>query len=186
MIQDMLNGCYQERHPNTSVREAETLMTIGEANYDREQKRTTLAWIAAHPASFFHLTIARFWQFWFPALETIPPMLGRAETGYFPTPDFMQEWIRHQNALVYSIWLATALSIPGILLMLRRSQPVSVFVVGALAVYPLLYYVVVSDIRYRYPVLWISLLPAGYFLTWAVDRARSMQSHGIASSAAEA
>ena len=27
-----------------------------------------------------------------------------------------------------------------------------------------MYYVVVSDMRYRYPILWLSLLPAGYFL----------------------
>ena len=28
-----------------------------------------------------------------------------------------------------------------------------------------MYYVVVSDVRYRYPVLWLSLLGAGYLLS---------------------
>jgi hypothetical protein len=29
-----------------------------------------------------------------------------------------------------------------------------------------MYYVVMSSPRYRYPILWLSLLPAGYFVQW--------------------
>ena len=36
------------------------------------------------------------------------------------------------------------------------------------ALYPPLYYVVVSDVRYRYPVLWITLLAAGFGIREAV------------------
>jgi len=38
-------------------------------------------------------------------------------------------------------------------------------VLFVLAVYPPIYYVVVSDVRYRYPVLWLTFLSAGYLLT---------------------
>jgi len=41
-------------------------------------------------------------------------------------------------------------------------EPIVLFMLGVLAIYPVMYYVVVSDARYRYPVLWISLLAAGY------------------------
>jgi len=44
------------------------------------------------------------------------------------------------------------------------------FVLFVLFIYPLMYYVVVSDVRYRLPVLWLSLLPAGYFLTYSAQR----------------
>jgi hypothetical protein len=37
-------------------------------------------------------------------------------------------------------------------------------------IYPLMYYIVVSDLRYRTPVLWLSLLPAGYFLSMLTNR----------------
>jgi hypothetical protein len=64
--------------------------------------------------------------------------------------------------MTYIIWLATALSIPGLIVMARRREPVILFVAAVLLIYPLAYYFVVTDVRYRYPVLWLSLLPAGY------------------------
>jgi len=39
------------------------------------------------------------------------------------------------------------------------------FLVAVSTIYPLLFYVVVSDERYRYPLLWVSLLCVGYFLS---------------------
>ena len=63
------------------------------------------------------------------------------------------------------IWLITALSIPGLILMARRSEPATAFILLALLLYPLMYYLVVADVRYRYPVLWLSALPAEYLLS---------------------
>ena len=70
------------------------------------------------------------------------------------------------------IWIITVLSIPGFLLMLyRRVATAAVF--GAIfLLYPLLYYVVVSEGRYRLPILWLSCLTAGYLLTAFPPRRR--------------
>jgi hypothetical protein len=35
-----------------------------------------------------------------------------------------------------------------------------------------MYYMIISDVRYRLPVLWISLLAAGTFVVSSWDRAR--------------
>ena len=49
--------------------------------------------------------------------------------------------------------------------MIYRKVPVSIYIIAVAAAYPLLYYIVVSDVRYRYPLLWLSLLCAGYLLS---------------------
>jgi hypothetical protein len=54
--------------------------------------------------------------------------------------------------------------------MLRHRQQISYFILGVWLIYPPIYYVMVSSDRYRYPILWTSLLPAGYFLAWLSER----------------
>ena len=46
--------------------------------------------------------------------------------------------------------------------MVIRRDPLAFYITTILFVYPLMYYVVVSDLRYRYPILWASYLCAGY------------------------
>ena len=87
------------------------------------------------------MTLARVRDFWFPPLYAGP---------------------FHSTV----IWLATLLSLPGLLLMALRRVHATLFALVALFAYPLMYYVVVSDVRYRLPVLWLSLLPTGYFVTY--------------------
>jgi hypothetical protein len=50
-----------------------------------------------------------------------------------------------------------------------------------LLVYPMMYYIVVSDVRYRLPVLWLSLLPAATFVMSCWDL-RSWWSRGLKTS----
>jgi hypothetical protein len=137
MIADQLHNCYQSHHPNTSLPEARLLSTLGEAKYNRRRTADVMNWIKTHPSRFWLLTLARCREFWFPPLRPHP----------FST---------------CVIWTATALSIPGLLLMIYRFHPATLYVLAVLFIYPPIYYVVVSDVRYRYPVLWLSLLPAGY------------------------
>ena len=156
MFRDELYGCYQAHHPNGNIAEAELVRRQGEVAYDRQRISDSGKWAQMHPARFAKLTMARALQFWFPATESVP-----ASKIY---PDFMRQWVRQQNWIAYAIWLVTGLSIPGIILMARRREALTGFVASVLAIYPLLYYVVVSDMRYRYPILFLSLLPAGYFI----------------------
>jgi hypothetical protein len=49
--------------------------------------------------------------------------------------------------------------------MFYRRLPVAAVFGAIFLLYPLLYYVVVSEERYRLPILWLSCLAAGYLLT---------------------
>ena len=142
------SNCHQLHNPNTNISEALLLKQIGEVNYDRQRTNETKAWIRAHPEKFLRLTLARMLDFWFPVV------------GEHPFKAFV-------------IWTATLLSLPGLLLMLKRRMDLAVFTLVVLLVYPLMYYIVVSDVRYRLPVLWLSLLPAGFFLVELWSRRRS-------------
>jgi hypothetical protein len=139
LIEDARHGCYQRHHPNTNVSEARLLHSLGEVEYDRRRVADAKNWIAANPHRFRELTLRRFQEFWFPVA---------GERAY----------------MTYIIWLSTIFSIPGLILMAKRREPVTLFAAAVLLIYPLMYYLVVTDVRYRYPVLWLSLLPAGYFM----------------------
>jgi hypothetical protein len=141
LVKNEANNCYQEHHPNTSLDEAMRLRNLGEIPYDRTRIADSTVWIYSRPQRFSQLTLQRFREFWFPPRER--PFAYQATV----------------------ISLITLLSLPGLFLMLRRRRPITLFVLSGLFLYPLIYYIVVSDTRYRYPVLWLSLLPAGYFVS---------------------
>ncbi len=162
LIRDELNNCYQTHHPNASVAEAEELHRLGEIQYDRMRTADTKVWIRSHGAQFANLTLTRIKEFWFPATENIPATIKFANA--FNIPNYSQIWSHQQNRIARVMWLITALSIPGLILMGKRREAVTLYMLAVSAIYPLMYYVVVSDMRYRYPVLWLSLLQAGYFL----------------------
>lgn len=138
-------GCYERTHPAGSAMEARRMTELGEVRYDKQRTSDAFRWIRENPARFRELTLARFVEFWFPD----PAIAPRA---------------------AYAMWLVTALSIPGILWMAWRREPSTVYTVAVWALYPLLFYVVVSCDRYRYPMLWTSLLPAGYFVAKLLRR----------------
>lgn len=142
LVAELRSGCYAAHHPYGSRAEADLLRSMGEPAYDRYRVSSAIHWARGHAGLFFRLTAKRFVEFWFPS-----PAYG-----------------------VYgrSVWLVTALSIPGLFLM--RRTPRIPFIAAVFLLYPCLYYVVVSD--YRYPILWLSLLPAGYAITLAMRKLR--------------
>jgi predicted lipoprotein with Yx(FWY)xxD motif len=144
LIASEANNCYQAHHPNTSIEEAQLLKNLGEVNYDQVRRHDAEEWMRTHPIPLLRLTLARVRDFWFPI----------ADKHVF------------QSAV---IWICTVLSIPGLILMVRKRNDVTAFVGFVLLIYPLMYYVVVSDVRYRLPVLWLSLLSASTFVIWCWD-----------------
>lgn len=139
LYQDAMSGCMQKTFPLSSEAEAALLRNLGEVRYDRLRTADTMRWIGSHPKRFAQLTAGRIVDFWFPD----------------PRP-FLYN--------CYLIWAITLLSIPGMVLTVRRRLDIAPFIFAVWLIYPLLYYVVVSCDRYRYPILWTSLLPAGYAL----------------------
>ena len=78
------------------------------------------------------------------------------------------------------IMAITCLSLAGFVLMAMRRIPALAFIAAVMALYPLIYYVVQYIPRYRYPILWLSLLGAGYALSeWtAAARGRLLRTRG--------
>jgi hypothetical protein len=145
LYETSLVQCYQRTHPAGDADEARLMTELGEVRFDRLRASEAFQWIREHPARFRELTLQRFVEFWF----TDPGIAARA---------------------AYAMWLVTLLSIPGIVMMAVRREPVTWYILAVWLLYPLMFYVVVSCDRYRYPMLWASLLPAGYFVSRVVKR----------------
>lgn len=152
LLSELISGCYAAHHPYGSLAEAELLKSTGEAGYDRYRIAATMDWVRAHPGRFAGLTLRRIAEFWFP------------NPGY--------------GVYVLGIWVITAISIPGLFLM--RRNPVLKYLGAVFLLHPCLYYVVVSDYRYRYPILWLSLLPAGYAISAALIKLRLLKQEPLA------
>jgi hypothetical protein len=139
---ELASGCNQANNPTSSIGEARELQAVGEKEYDRRKTSAVIHWVLQNPQRFRELTVARVAQFWFPARYSINPV-------YYS----------------YSAWIITLLSIPGLIIAVGRRMPAALLVLGVWLVYPTMYYLVVSDMRYRYPIFWLSLLCAGYSLS---------------------
>ena len=137
------NGCHKVMHPNWNPVEAARVQEAGEVAYNRARLEDALAWVWAHPGRFAELTWERVVLFWF--LDVGSDAVG----------------------------LVTLAGFVGLALCWREGRRQAAWLLGsALAVYPLVYYVVQHFARYRYPVLWVSSLLAGYAAVAAWDRAR--------------
>ncbi len=138
-------------HPSVSVEQARLVRDVGEGQYMRSRLRLALDWIARHPSRSAGLTARRVVEFWFPTRRYLP---------------------YHS----YSIWLITMLSVPGLVWMARDRSACLPFAASVFLVYPLVYYVVQAHVHYRHPILWLSLLCAGYFLWRSVRPATLFRS----------
>jgi len=161
IFRDQLYGCYNSHHPNTSLHEAELLRSLGEIQYDHRRISDTETWIRHHLRRFAVLTFWRTIAFWFP--RTLPSATEILERGGYRIPEQVQGWITQRDVDAYVIRFITALSIPGLFIMAWRRMLITAYILAVSMIYPLMYYIVIADMRFRYPVLWLSLLPAGYF-----------------------
>ncbi len=138
-VQLLANPALRTYHPNGNKDEAGAVKQLGEAQYMRDLGRRAREWIMAHPGRFVELTARRAWDYWFP-----------------------DEASRIWHGLLLSA--LTLLSLPEMARRLRHPVFFAVF-----AVTPLIYYVVQSDPRYRYPFLWATVLCAGVPLSRAAE-----------------
>jgi hypothetical protein len=132
-------------HPNENVAEARLVKSLGEVPYFRLKMSQALRWIEDNPIRFRALTRRRIVEFWFPASVGV-------------------------LCYVYVVWIITAGSFLGFALITAKKSPIALFIAAEWLIYPLTYYVVQSEIYYRYPTLWISLLSSGYFMWWLLRR----------------
>lgn len=124
------------RHPGSSREEAGVIREMGEVGYNRVRMTEAQKWIVAHPGQFAWLTVQRWFYFWFPYTPPLP------------------------------VWRRLLLSSTSLLAIvgwwrLRRREPAMAVVIGLLlAGFGLIYYLIYSHLRYRYPVDAVILLLA--------------------------
>src|ERR1700730_9884684 len=142
LLKNLESGCQGIVHPSRNYEITERIVEMGEYQFNRMQLHQALVWIAGHPKRFASLTAQRFLLFWF-------PVKGLAPFRRYPS----------------FVWVTTLFSIFGLIRLWTRSRRAVWFLGGAMFVYPLVYYIVQFEPRYRDPIMWISLLLAGYGLT---------------------
>ncbi|HYL36408.1 MAG TPA: hypothetical protein VEV17_10890 [Bryobacteraceae bacterium] len=137
-------------HPSRNPEQRAEVRQRGELRYNQDKMQQAMAWILSHPNRFAVLTFQRVIEYWFPTTVDFP-------------------------VATVGIWIVTLLSIPGMILAAVRRDRAASPLLWMLALAPLVYYIVESDPRYRTPLLWISLLFAGYALHAAIHwRGRSV------------
>jgi hypothetical protein len=124
-----------ERHPRTNVDEARKVQRLGELEYMRQAGREAAAWIRSRPARFLQLTGLRIAQFWLGPIDDLPVALGISVLTLLSAVGAWRTWPR--------------LSAP------QRAALLIPFVT-----FPLVYYVVGFEARYRQPMDGLALLLA--------------------------
>ncbi len=131
------SGCYARWHPNESPELARRVAAIGEVRFNREQRDTALKWIRERPARFLLLSARRFNLFWL-------PLNGSGNKAEL-----------YDDLLICSF---TILSIPGGIIIWRKHRFAAYLLFSAMLVYSLPYAFFMNLLRYRFPILWISVL----------------------------
>jgi hypothetical protein len=153
--QSQKQGCFGRFHPNQNLSEALALRSMGEARYNQERLRRAFVWMTRHPGHTAALVAKRTLAFW------------------FPTNDRWPEYLRIRKRRLFFFWALTLASFGGALWSLKRRIPGGPILLTLLALFPLVYYVVQFDHRYRYPILWVTWLEAAYFCVILTERARA-------------
>jgi hypothetical protein len=130
------------RHPWANANEAALVREEGELAYNRASLHSALEWCRTHPSRFLSVTLQRMYQFW-------------------ALPSYGQ---RYKDVILEPI---TILAFIGLFLLVRRRQIAGLVMLAIWSGFPLVYYLVQADSRYRYPLDWSFLLLACVTL-WAV------------------
>ncbi len=127
-------------HPFTNPEECALYAALGEMRYMERKREIFLNWLRDNPLRFARLSLERARLFWFPP---------RGSQLVFPELQ----------------WLITSLGWAGLWVMRRRGVGIWRWFALLWLVYPLVYYTVQFDYRYRYPIQWTLLLCAGWAVT---------------------
>jgi hypothetical protein len=119
---------YLAQGPTGSAMERVKVRTMGEVAYNAEKLKLAEAWIRLHPRRFLVMTLERIRYFWFPSM--------------------VRPWQTAGEALVTTLGLWSLFS-RGWRGPTRNLALLSLVV---FAVYPLVYYITVAGLRYRFPL----------------------------------
>lgn len=124
------------RHPFVDREEAREMQTMGETAYYKTRLASAKLWISENPYRFLSLTSIRIREFWFTTM----------------------------NSRLKSVFngVLVALAVAGLVMFCRSGRREALLLVLLWAVYPIPFYVVQIDPRYRYPIDWSIWLLAGF------------------------
>jgi 4-amino-4-deoxy-L-arabinose transferase-like glycosyltransferase len=127
--------------PMNSLPERFRLIFEGEADYSREKQRQAMAYIKAHPGTFLKNTLDRFRRTWMPANDA--EMIGAAEG-----PHLGQSYVWFCAGFSLVSLAGLALAYCGQKDQTMDRLPLAICVL----VFPIPYYISLTDIRYRHPI----------------------------------
>jgi hypothetical protein len=140
--QNLETGCFERVHPNANLEEARKVLADGEPNYNQERLQGAKRWIRSHPVQFLKLSTLRFAAFWFPpSSRSDYSLLGRGRV--------LER---------FTVYLMTLLSVVGLYMLYRTDRQSTLLCVFCFSFYPLVYYIVQYEYRYRYSILWLTFL----------------------------
>jgi hypothetical protein len=133
------NNYFHQQHPWSSQENAEKVRQIGEVQFNRQRQRQALNWIRTHKREFAKLTLERTLFFWFMPSKPQPV-----------------------KSILLMPW--TLLAAAGLWLALRRHLALGSILLCVWIAYPLVYYFLEANTRYRYPIDWTFTLLAIYLI----------------------
>lgn len=150
-------------HPNLSDEAVAQVRRIGEPAYFHQMRNRALEWMSSHPTETARRSVLRFLLFWFP--------IPLREIG--PKPIV-------RSAIACILTLAAFI---GFFRLWRRGYRAAPMITAIWVMFPIVYYFVVHDPRYRYPIEWTINFCASYLLIEALSRlpfGAVAGSHGVA------
>jgi len=136
------SGCFMVSHPDASLAQAYKVLAMGEASYNHDRLRQAWQWIGENPGSFGTLCLERMLAFWIP--DDSNPIGHLLQPGW------------RSGRLILD--LTTGLSVIGLFIAFRRDGKTAAIFALWLCLFPLVYYVVQFDSRYRLPVMALTFL----------------------------
>lgn len=144
---DIRSGCLTGLNPYDSLELAQRVVREGEYQFNADYLREGVQWIRQNPKHFISLTLLRIRYFWFPPIEPEEGLLG--------------------NVNIVAIWVLTVLSAPGLYLICAAQRWAGALLLTGMLLYSAIYSIAQIDLRYRFPILWMTVFAAAAFLCWA-------------------
>jgi len=165
------NENYDEQHrfrPGAITQDREILryLHMGEAAFMEEEQRKALAFITTHPRIEVRLVALRFVDFW---LGTPAPVAALAQTDSLPI-----------RLLLLCNYLTPLGALLGMLVLIARKSVYALPLLAFPVVFPLVYYVTHTSLRYRHPIdpIVLLLIAIGVGGLWHVWQKRKYRDAG--------
>jgi hypothetical protein len=139
------NGTWFREHPNVNLAQARRVRDLGEVEYMRRRMSEATGWMAHHPA------------------RTLQLMALRAVGFVFPRTNRLAQWLL--------MWGLSLLAIIGMPIVWRTNRFAGLTLCAIGLLYPVPYLFVIFSARYRLPIQFAFLLPAGAVIVYVLDSA---------------